>query len=368
MRVLAVLGCLLMISANTFSQIDLIKLIDEGKKVKNQIGTGSEVVIDDLENKVIGFLLENGKAIISLAEAEMLKTIKIPGTIMTIVDEKALDLPNELEYEVMKGDKLVFNLKPGRFSKIKRIELQLNEQFPLGIKNAKERIEYVAESEGKLKMRINGRKLYQGKLSIQVQKESAPKNVIAELQRDTVIVMEKVPGMLRDTVYQDIVNQSYVISPRLDITSSPFLQIPVEILTRDNLYGLIFWIGLNNQDQLIDGDNLIRYFRGEVRFLPNSLNQDIEWAWSNAENLQRFKSGKGFHQMPLNFEQGSKSNTWGVVLGKSENPIYLVFKNNSSLYEYPIYIMIKAIFIESYEGEVEKEKMEISEYIQLTLK
>lgn len=351
-----------------FSQIDLVKIIQEGKKVREEINKGSEVVLDDLETKVIDFLLENGKAIISLAEAELLKSMKLPAPEKEVLNQSEIDLPSEFEFELSQGDEISFHLTPGRFSKIKRLELRLNQQIPTIKYNVKEKIIFKAWEGGKLNVKIRGRKLYQGKANLLVERIPAPKEVIAELIRDTVIVIKKVPRILRDTAYQDILNQNYLVRPGLEITSSPFLQIPLEIPEIDNYYGFVFWIGMNSQIMLSDESDLIRVFKGDIRELTFSLHPDLDWGWSNSENIQRFKAGSSFQPVSFNYLKKGKTETWGVVSGKPLTPVYFMVKNNSNLYEYPIKIIVKAIMINSYEGEIDLEERVISEYIQLTLK
>lgn len=351
-----------------FSQIDLVKIIQEGKKVREEINKGPEVVLDDLETKVIDFLLENGKAIISLAEAELLKSMKLPAPEKEVLNQSEIDLPSEFEFELSRGDEISFHLTPGRFSKIKRLELRLNQQIPTFKYNVKEKIIFKAWEGGKLNIKIRGRKLYQGKANLLVERIPAPKEVIAELISDTVIVIKKVPGILRDTAYQDILNQNYLVRPGLEITSSPFLQIPLEIPEIDNYYGFVFWIGMNSQIMLSDESDLIRVFKGDLRELSFSLHPDLDWGWSNSENIQRFKAGSSFHPVSFNYLKKGKTETWGVVSGKPLTPVYFMVKNNSNLYEYPIKIIVKAIMINSYEGEIDLEERVISEYIQLTLK
>jgi len=368
MRRIFTLLMIIGISLEGFSQIDLVKIIQEGKKVREEINKGSEVVLDDLEAKVIDFLLENGKAIITLAEAELLKSMKLPAPEKELLNQSEIELPSEFEFELSQGDEISFQLTPGRFSKIKRLELRLNQQIPTINYNVKEKIIFNAFEEGKLSVKIRGRKLYQGKANLLVERIPAPKEVIAELVRDTVIMIKKVPGILRDTTYQDILNQNYLIRPGLEITSSPFLQIPLEIPEIDNYYGFVFWIGMNSQMVLSDESDLIRVFKGDIRELPISHHPELEWGWSNSENIQRFKAESSFQPFSFNYLKKGKTESWGVVLGKPLTPVYFILKNNSNLYEYPIKIIIKAIIINSYEGEIDLEERVISEYIQLTLK
>ena len=248
------------------------------------------------------------------------------------------------------------------------MELRLNQQIPTIKYNVKEKIIFKAWEGGKLNVKIRGRKLYQGKANLLVERIPAPKEVIAELIRDTVIVIKKVPGIVRDTAYQDILNQNYLVRPGLEITSSPFLQIPLEIPEIDNYYGFVFWIGMNSQNMLSDESDLIRVFKGHLRELSSSLHPDLDWGWSNSENIQRFKAGSSFQPVSFNYLKKGKTETWGVVSGKPLTPVYFMVKNNSNLYEYPIKIIVKAIMINSYEGEIDLEERVISEYIQLTLK
>jgi hypothetical protein len=368
MRIILAFLLMVGIFGEGFSQIDLVKIIQEGKKVKEEISKGSEVVLDDLETKLVDFLLENGKAIISLAEAKLLKSMKLPAPEKEVLNQSVIQLPAEFEFELSQRDEISFHLTPGRFSKIKRLELRLNQQIPTIKYNIKDKIIFNALEGGKLNVKIRGRRFYQGKANLLVERIPAPKEVIAELVRDTVILIKKVPGILRDTAYQDILNQNYLIRPGLEITSSPFLQIPLEIPEIDNYYGFVFWIGMKSQIMLSDESDLIRVFKGDIRELPYSLHPELEWGWSNSENIQRFKAGSSFQPVSFNYLKKGKTESWGVVSGKPLIPVYFLVKNKSNLYEYPVNIIVKAIIISSYEGEIEVEEQVISEYIQLTLK
>jgi hypothetical protein len=349
------------------AQIDLSKIILEGKKVQKEYGNGAQIVVEDVDKKILNFLAENGEAILSLAEAEMLKTIKLPTPEKEILSQMIVNLPSELSYKVTKGDEVRIDLKPGKFSKIKRLEIINNEQHLFYETKPNNNYVFQIPFEGKLSLKLRGRKLYKGKTHLLVQRTPSQKEIIAELKRDTTWVTYKKSGMISDTAFVEIINRPFVIRPSIEITSSPFLQIPIEFPEIENYFGFIYWIQLEAiQEPIIDQPE--KYVKGEIKSLPKSTNPDLEWAWCNYENLVRFRMGLSFNPYRFNHIKSDPYLNAGIVSGKPSAPLFLAIKNKSNLYEYPLHVLVKAILIERYQGEVEVNEQVINEYIKLSLK
>jgi hypothetical protein len=215
-------------------------------------------------------------------------------------------------------------------------------------------------------------------VSVSLKLARRQKKIVSQEKQDTTWIEQQLTLISRDTLATLFIDQEYALYPRRDITQLPYLKILWQLPELDNIIGWAYWVGIgkaamqayDNQRHMLAGAEPLLAFAKAGSSLPTQPPTPTELAFCSHTQFQRALRNQTFSPSALAKASKGKPH-YGYVIGNhilnSAEPIFLMIKNNSDLYEYPVRVKGMVFSTEAKETASTLSQPVFHPYIQLSL-
>lgn len=236
----------------------------------------------------------------------------------------------------------------------------------------------VASNAGSYTLEINHHAPLPTTVSVSLKLARRQKNIIREEKQDTAWIEQQQTLIIRDTIATIFHDQPYQLHPRRDITQLPYLKILWQLPDIENIIGWAYWVGVgkstiqaydNLRNTLVDTEPLLAFAKAG-KSLPPHTQTAAEIAFCNHTQFLKALRNQPFTSSALARTSNGKPH-YGYVSGSnilnSAEPIFLMIKNTSDLYDYPVMVKGLVLSTESKETTTTIQKPVFHPYFQLSL-
>ena len=334
------------------------------KKLESSAALAASMAHDS----IVKTLQSEGSMVIDEQTAKLVGDLKLPDQPTEIVTNSIIKVPAgpdpvQLDYPANKGDTLHIRLKVNRWKSLHEVSVVLGERvlFHRGKTNHKDsaRISVGVPEDGTISLRLYNRMYRPASVEAIVGIQPRKKVLVAALKQDTVYLDRHQTTVGDDTVGITVIDASYTVTPRSDITGRPYMLIPLTVPddTIKQSPGWAYWIGftkdaLNAYESLkskIPGneDPLTAVALGKWPALPEVGHSDVSYTIGARDQIARFKRSLPVTTYGSPVVAGDSPRLWNAVNGPmsmwQKDPPFLMVRNNSTLYEYTIYVKVIAL-------------------------
>jgi hypothetical protein len=236
----------------------------------------------------------------------------------------------------------------------------------------------VANAGGSYTLEINHHAPLPTTVSVSLKLAKRQKMIIREEKQDTAWTEQQQTLIIRDTIATIFHDQPYQLHPRRDITQLPYLKILWQLPDMDNVIGWAYWVGVgkstlqayDNLRNTLAGTEPLLAFAKAGNPLPPHSQQAAEIAFCNHTQFL-----KAIRNLPFSASALAKTSKgkphYGYVNGgnilNSAEPVFLMIKNTSDLYDYPVLVKGIVLSTETKETTTTIQQPVFLPYIQLSL-
>lgn len=382
--------CLLLVCFQAEAQIDLNALLKSQEKaaqsaiqkevatakkeaagVEKQIENSAALAASMAHDSIIATLQSEGSMVIDEKTATLVGDLKVPDPPTTVATNSILKVPAgpdpvQLDYEVGKGDSLHIRLNVNRWKSLHSVSVIQGERvlFRRGKTSHKDSLSVSVgvPEDGTVSLRLMNRNFRPATVDVLTGIQPRKKTLVAALKQDTVYVDRHQTAVGKDTTGTFLINAKYVVTPRSDITSRPYMIIPLTVQndSLDQSPGWAYWIGFTKsaldayealKPSMPGGrEPLEALALGEWPALPEVSHPELTWTIAGKDQMDRFKRSLPVTPAGSPLVSGKQPRLWNSVKGSisqwQNTPPFLMVRNTSTLNEYTIYVKVIALTIQ----------------------
>ncbi len=345
--------------------------------------------IRDSLNKL---LKEVGELKIRTDSLNILTHLEIPGTepqdlANLIFSVKRLGAVKSMNYEVKKGDTIQFVYTISKGAGMDELEVlegkEVRFTFSKTPRNKEQTGSFVVAADGVVTFNITNKGLFTSRGKLLIKKQAVAAKLSFSYSCDTVHQVHKEIRTIRDTLSEQLAGQQFSVSPRMDITQSHKLLIPVSLPPDKKILAIGFWIGSTGtarkqwqaiREETADAGPLKRFIQQELlrrsfsplpeepgKTLKFSIRDDYGWELRNP-------SGTYMKTSYVTPSLNTRQNYACFLVNKSNTlpqRILIEIENLSSLYILETELYVEGLVEVTHQEEAEVTTSSCIEYVKI---